>query len=79
MKTYDVVHYDKNNERIVYLDELEDYEIAKGHADVIARCSGIKVIVEETPEVVKPKKSFLSEIGEILDIAYILENTVQKK
>ena len=68
MKTYDVVHYDKNNERIVYLDELEDYEIAKGHADVIARCSGMKVIVEETPEIAKPKKSILSEISEVTKI-----------
>ena len=79
MKTYDVVHYDKNNEKIVYLEELEDYATAKQHADVIARCSGIKVIVEETPEVVKPKKSFLSEISEILDIAYIIDNTVNKR
>ncbi len=78
MKTYDVVHYDKNNERIVYLEELEDYATAKQHADVIADCSGIKVIVEETPEVVKPKKSILSEISEIMDLAYVLRNTVGK-
>lgn len=78
MKTYDVVHYDKNNERIVYLEELEDYDIAKQHADVIANCSGMKVIVEETPEVVEPKESILSEISEIMDIAYVLKHTIQK-
>lgn len=79
MKTYDVVHYDKNNERIVYLEELEDYATAKQHADVIADCSGIKVIVEETPEVAKPKKSILSEISEVMDLAYIIDNTVNKR
>ena len=73
MKTYDVVHYDRNNERVVYLEELEDYDIAKEHADVIANCSGMKVIVEETPEIVKTKKSILSEIGEIMDMAYIID------
>ena len=78
MKTYDVVHYDKNNERTVYLEELEDYATAKQHADVIADCSGMKVIVEETPEIVKPKKSILSEISEVMDIAYIIGNTVNK-
>ena len=78
MKTYDVVHYDKNNERIVYLEELEDYTTAKHHADVIADCSGIKVIVEETPVMVKPKKSIIKEIGEIMDLAYVLRNTVGK-
>lgn len=75
MKTYDVVHYDKNNERNVY---LEDYEIAKEHAEVISRCSGMKVIVEETPEIVETKKSVLSEISETMDIAYILRHTIQK-
>ena len=79
MKTYDVVHYDKNNERTVYLEELEDYATAQQHADVITDCSGIKVIVEETPEVVKPKKSILSEISEIIDIAYIIDNTVNRR
>ena len=78
MKTYDVVHYDKNNERIVYLEELEDYATAKQHADVIADCSGMKVIVEETPEPIKPKKSILKEISEIMDLAYVLRNTVGK-
>ena len=78
MKTYDVVHYGKNNERNVYLEELEDYEIAKEHAEVISRCSGMKVIVEETPEIVETKKSVLSEISEIMDIAYILRHTIQK-
>ena len=37
----------KNNERTVYLEELEDYATAKQHADVIADCSGIKVIIEK--------------------------------
>ena len=78
MKTYDVVHYDKNNGRTVYLEELEDYDTAKQHADVIADCSGITVIVEETPEVVKPKKSILKEVSEIMDLAYVLRNTVGK-
>ena len=78
MKTYDVVHYDKNNERTVYLEEIEDYATAKQHADVIADCSGMRVIVEETPEVVKPKKSIINEISEIIDIAYIIGNTVGK-
>ena len=76
--TYDVVHYDKNNERIVYLEELEDYDIALEHANVIANCSGMKVIVEETPFMVKPKKSIIKEIGEIMDLAYVLRNTVGK-
>ncbi len=79
MKTYDVVHYDKNNERTVYLEELEDYATARQHADVIADCSGMKVIVEETPEVAKPKKSILSEISEVMDIAYIIDNTFNKR
>lgn len=78
MKTYDVVHYDKNNERTVYLEEIEDYATAKQHADVIADCSGMRVIVEETPEVVRPKKSIINEISEIIDIAYIIGNTVGK-
>lgn len=78
MKTYDVVHYDKNNERTAYLEEIEDYATAKQHADVIADCSGMKVVVEETPEVVRPKKSILSEISEIIDIAYIIGNTINK-
>ena len=78
MKTYDVVHYDKNNERTAYLEEIEDYATAKQHADVIADCSGMRVIVEETPEVVKPKKSIINEISEIIDIAYIIGNTVGK-
>jgi hypothetical protein len=78
MKTYDVVHYTKNNERIVYLEELEDYATAKQHADVIANCSGMKVIVEETPVMVKPKKSIINEFGEIMDLAYVLRNTVGK-
>ena len=78
MATYDVVHYDKNNERIVYLEELEDYDIALEHANVIANCSGMKVIVEETPLMVKPKKSIIKEIGEIMDLAYVLRNTVGK-
>ena len=78
MKTYDVVHYEKNNERTVYLEEIEDYATAKQHADVIADCSGMRVIVEETPEVVKPKKSIINEISEIIDIAYIIGNTVGK-
>ena len=77
--TYDVVHYDKNNERIVYLEELEDYDIALEHANVIAKCSGMKVIVEETPVMVKPKKSIIEEIGEIMDLAYVLRNTVGKE
>ena len=78
MKTYDVVHYDKNNERTAYLEEIEDYATAKQHADVIADCSGMRVIVEETPEVVRPKKSIINEISEIIDIAYIIGNTVGK-
>ena len=78
MKTYDVVHYDKNNERTAYLEEIEDYATAKQHADVIADCSGMKVIVEETPEVVRPKKSIINEISEIIDIAYIIGNTINK-
>ena len=78
MKTYDVVHYDKNNERTAYLEEIEDYATAKQHAAVIADCSGMRVIVEETPEVAKPKKSILSEISEIIDIAYVLRNTLGK-
>ena len=78
MKTYDVVHYDKNNERTVYLEEIEDYATAKQHADVIADCSGMRVNVEETPEVVRPKKSIINEISEIIDIAYIIGNTVGK-
>ncbi len=55
MKTYDVVHYTKNNERIIYLEELGDYELAKQHAETIANCSGQKVIVEETPEAINQK------------------------
>ena len=78
MATYDVVHYDKNNERIVYLEELEDYDIALEHANVIANCSGMKVIVEETPVMVNLKKSIIKEISEIMDLAYVLRNTVGK-
>ena len=78
MKTYDVVHYDKNNERTAYLEEIEDYATAKQHAAVIADCSGMRVIVEETPEVIRPKKSIINEISEIIDIAYIIDNTINK-
>lgn len=80
MKTYDVVHYDRDGERTVYLEELEDLATAQQHAAVIGDCTGQKVIVEETPqpEPVK-KKGFFSELGEIIDMAIVMDHMRPKK
>ena len=54
MKTYDVVHYDKNNERVVYLEELEDFDIAKEHADMIVSIDAdLQDDINVIPEMVK--------------------------
>ncbi len=48
------------------------------YSTAIASCTGKRVVVEETPEI-EENESVLSEISEIMDIAYILDNTVRKK